>query len=106
MVMSLVREAGYQGCVAFSAYRTLPLSTSITSWASAAAGDEVNPIAAPASATHIKVAATEACLNCCTISGPSLSGPRERTKSLTEGPVLGDRERQVKARPPDRRAPC
>src|SRR5262245_38526422 len=37
--MILVMEAGYQGCVAFSAASTLPVSASTSNWASAFAGD-------------------------------------------------------------------
>src|SRR5262245_52383232 len=49
--MILVTEAGYQGTVAFSACRTLPLSTSTNSSASPAAGTLASTVAAPATMT-------------------------------------------------------
>ena len=55
--MSLVTEAGYQGYPAFWAKRTLPLSASITSNASAPARLGASEVAAQAMPTHMSVRA-------------------------------------------------
>ncbi len=53
--MILVMDAGYQGTVAFSACRTLPLSTSTRMVASAAARATANPNAAQTAAAMVVV---------------------------------------------------
>src|SRR5262249_30332227 len=57
--MSLVTEAGYQGYPAFWAKRTLPLSASITSNASAPARLGASALAAQAMPTHMSVRARQ-----------------------------------------------
>src|SRR5215510_10982001 len=75
--MSLVMEAGYQGWPALWAYSTRPLSASITSRASAAAGALARPVAAQATAAHIKLCATKDRVEDITARGPILSRASE-----------------------------
>src|SRR5262245_45826681 len=70
--MSLVMEAGYQGWPALWAYSTRPLSASITSSASAAAGVLARPVAAQATAAHMKLRATKDRVEDITARGPIL----------------------------------
>src|SRR5262245_233368 len=65
-------EAGYQGWPALWAYSTLPLSASITSSASAAAGVLARPVAAQATAAHMKLRATKDRVEDITARGPIL----------------------------------
>src|SRR5262245_48619721 len=76
--MSLVMEAGYQGWPALWAYSTRPLSASITSSASAAAGVLARPVAAQATAAHIKLRATQGRVEDITARVRSFRGPRKR----------------------------
>src|SRR3954463_5066962 len=68
--MSLVVEAGYQGCPALWAKITLPLSASITSNASAAAGAAASPLAAHTTPAHIRLCATKDRVEGMTAPGP------------------------------------
>src|SRR6476660_28431 len=68
--MSFVVEAGYQGWPALWAKITLPLSASITSNASAAAGVAARPLAVQATPAHIRVRATKDRVEGITAPGP------------------------------------
>src|SRR6478752_4459576 len=68
--MSFVVEAGYQGWPALWAKITLPLSASITSNASAAAGAAASPLAAQTTPAHIRERATNDRVEGITAPGP------------------------------------
>src|SRR3954451_23324730 len=68
--MSFVVEAGYQGWPALWAKITLPLSASITSNASAAAGAAASPLAAQTTPAHIRVRVTKDRVEGITAPGP------------------------------------
>src|SRR4051794_36410791 len=86
--MSFVVDAGYQGWPALWAKITFPLSASITSNASAAAGAAASPLAAQTTPAHIRVRARKDRVEGITAPGPigwrasgSSTGQRESIRA-------------------------